>query len=135
MACSTRSRRTSRSTSSICSPSTQSSAAIHSDRRLSHRKDHSAVSWSILLSHDARVVTDAHPVSDLGRWLRLGDLNHVNLRSGTNLLGFRNEGSLTTLSVALREPVRGKAPDGRSAAHVDTSAMLGRNQAFVLEQA
>src|SRR2546429_1527176 len=34
MASSTRSRRTSRSISSICSPSMQSSAAIHSDRRL-----------------------------------------------------------------------------------------------------
>jgi hypothetical protein len=32
--------RASRSASSICSPSGQSSAAIHTDRRLSHRNDH-----------------------------------------------------------------------------------------------
>ena len=35
-----RASKTSKSASSTCSPSGQSSAAIHNDRRLSHKKDH-----------------------------------------------------------------------------------------------
>ena len=45
-----RASRTSRSASSICSPSGQSSAAIHRDRRLSHRNDHWSLSCPILAS-------------------------------------------------------------------------------------